>query len=265
MRYFILMILFILTSCLKTTDQIKQEKVVKALPNQIQQSQKTIANMTLRINHLENKLQSYNGNIEELEYQQNQVIPKSQKEMMAKLKTQEGEISLLRNSIKKNNKELTSLKSKFQEQSSYLKKVTSMLTSLSKKKVSRSQSKNKKQSSYQQGLNSFQKKHYQEAKKNLLYALKNEKLNAAEKNKLYQTLGHIEFSQKKYRQSSVYFSKIFTKYPKSSMAPDALLHMARAFKKQKQISAAKEAYKTFIKKYPKDKLFKVVKKELNAL
>ena len=264
-----LILTFFLASCLtlKTDEQIQKDRVVQGLPGQVEQSQKLLAQMTLRMNELESRLQNYTGEIEEIEYRQQKLIPDTQKVIQDQIADQAKEIRSLRTEISDNQKLIEKLENKIEQQQTYITKVNSTLTKLSQAPAPSLPKVEKKSepNDYLNGLFHFRKKDYSEAEKDLLSALKNQKLNAAEVNKAYQALGHIEFSRKNYEKSNVYFSKIFTKYPRSSMAPDALIHMARAFKGQKNANAAKQAYKTFLKEYPKHNLASSAEKELNAL
>ena len=272
-----LLTLILTTSCVsfKSKSQIEKERVTQGLPVQVEQSQKLMAKMTLRMNELENRIQDYTGEIEEIEYRQQKLIPQTQKQIQDKLVNQSKEIKTLKAALEKNQEETSKLKELVESQKSYIQKVSTSLKTISKqtyrapiaKKV-KTKARAKaisRTTELQQGLKNFSKRNYTKAKSQLLSSLKNEKNNAAQKNQIFQALGHIEFKKKNYNQSSVYFSKIFSKYPKSSMAPDALLHIARAFKNQKNIDAAKEAYQTFINSYPKNKLKNQAQKELKSL
>lgn len=250
----------LMASCLKTTEDIKKEQAVQGLPSQVEQSQKLMAEMTIRMNELENRLKNYTGNIEEIEYRQQKLIPSTQKEMQDKIVNQAKEINSLRKEMAKNKAFVENLSSEVNAQKKYLTKVTSTLKNFSK---SKNQAKSQK-NYFREGMKLYQSKKYSSAEQKLLLSL-NEKISAAQRNRVYQALGHIKYSQKDFNQSNVYFSKIFSRYPRSSMAPDALLHIARALSKQKKKEEAKEAYKMFLRNYPKNKLSAMATKELNAL
>lgn len=264
LRVISILILLSNISCLRTNDQIRKDQVVETLPSQVEQSQKLIAQMTLRMNELETRLQNYNGNIEEIEYRQQKLIPSTQQEIQNKMAEQSKEINSLRSEIMKNERELSNVKSLLAEQKEYISKVNETLANLSKPS-STTQTSTDPLKHFKDGIKYYQQKKHDSAETHLLLALKNEKLSAADTNVVYQALGHIEFTKKNYSQSNIYFSKIFTKYPNSSMAPDALLHMARAFREQKNQAAAKEAYNTFIKEYPSHSYLSSAKKELSEL
>ena len=67
---------------------------------------------------------------------------------------------------------------------------------------------------------------------------------------------------KKYDDALVYFSKIYTNYPKSSFAPRSLLYIARCFNKLGKKDESKASYQELIDNYPKSSHAKTAKKEM---
>jgi len=63
----------------------------------------------------------------------------------------------------------------------------------------------------------------------------------------------IEYKQKNFDDAKVYFSKLFTDNPDSSMAPQALIHLARIFIKQKAREEARQSIEELITRFPKSK------------
>ena len=75
----------------------------------------------------------------------------------------------------------------------------------------------------------------------------------------------IEYINKNFDNALIYFSKVYTKYPKSSFAPNALLHIGLTFKKQNKNDNALAAFKEVIKNYPKSSQANTAKNHLKIL
>ncbi len=238
----LLSILFSLVSCFKTAQQIQQERFLNTAEDQFKSQQQTIAKLTLEVRDLQDKLNKMSGNMEEFQ----QSSPSSAEEMMA---LQE-RVKALQNVAKENETKITSIRGQVKKQNTFVKKVTSTLGGMT--------------STYKMANSEFEKGRYKKAKDLYQEAL-TEKVNAAQKNLIWFNLGYIDYNQKNYDNALIYFSKIYTKFPKSSYAPRSLLYIARSFHKKGQKPEAKQTYEELIAKYPKSKHVKYAKDELKKI
>ena len=110
----------------------------------------------------------------------------------------------------------------------------------------------------------FEANKQKKAKELYLQVLAEDKVNNAVKNHVFYNLGLLNYWSKKYDDALVYFSKIYTKYPKSSFAPASLLYIGRSFKNQNKTDEAKATFEELIKNYPKSRHAKSAQKELKS-
>jgi TolA-binding protein len=89
-----------------------------------------------------------------------------------------------------------------------------------------------------------------------------EGLTPGDNNKLLHGLGRVEYGLKNYDKALVYFSKVYTKYPKASLAPSSLLFIARSLKKLGKTDEAKEAFNRVAEDYPDSSEAAEAKKEI---
>ncbi|NDD86069.1 hypothetical protein EBZ38_17555, partial [bacterium] len=87
-------------------------------------------------------------------------------------------------------------------------------------------------------------------------------LSQGDKNKLLHGLGKVEYFSGNLEKAMVYFSKIFTKYPKATLAPSSLLFIGRSLNKMGKKDEAKEAFKKVIEDYKDTKEANEARKEI---
>lgn len=253
-KFFVFIIIsFMLQSCFKTAEQIRREKQVD---HQLAQSSRIIADLNIKIEELQGRLAQATGQIEEIDHKatkSNQEQKMSFSETLAQLQEQ---VRILSEENQKNKTQIAELNEQVSSQKKYIKKVNSTLTGINKKSTSTSQSTLKK------AHKAFDKKQRKTAKKLYLQVLSEGKINNAVKNHVYYNLGLIEYYYGKYDDALAYFSKIYTKYPRSSYAPKSLLYIGRSFKKSKRKDEATATFEELIKNYPKSKQAAEAKKEL---
>lgn len=242
MQNIILLFLIIsVSSCFKTSEQIRREKMVDSMNNQMGQSQKMTADHTLRVKELEDKVDSLSGKIEEIQHQssvKDETEQTNKKQKNAQLTAQ---VTALKKVADSNKLEVAKLKAQIESQKKFIKKITAALGVATQAK----------QSKYVQANKLYEGGKYTQAKQLYLELLSENKINAAQRNLVWFNLGLINYMGKKYDTALIYFSKIYTKYPKSSYAPKSLLYIARSFKLSGKKDAAKESFGELIKKYPK--------------
>ncbi len=254
MTTFTLCSVLCLTSCFKTAEEIKREKSVD---DQLSRSSKTIAELNETIQNLKQQIASTSGQIEEFDHNRQKTdneLNKNFSETVLQL-TEQVKVLVQENAQMK--KDINQLKGDVNSQKKYIKRVNGSLTKMAGPSKSSSSSK------LQLAHKAFEKN--QKSKATSLYneVLSEGKINNAQKNHIYFNLGLLDYWNKKYNDAITYFSKIYTKYPKSSFSPRALLYIARSFDKQKKKDEAQAMYNELIKNYPKSSHAKTAKKEVN--
>jgi len=244
-------LLTLFTSCFKTAEQIQREKKVDQMTIQYDQSSKIIADLQLQVKDLQNRLANTTGQLEEIDHLQKELSEKQKKtlnEIVAQLSEQ---VNLLILESKSQKTDIQKLQSQLNKQKAYTQKVTKSLS-----KISNSQT------SYANANKLFEANKMKAAQEMYEEVLTMGKINAAQTNAVHYNLGLINYWNKDYEDSASYFSKIYTKWPKSSYAPRSLLYIARCFKKLGKNAEAKATYGELIKKYPKSKHAKTAQKEM---
>lgn len=248
--------ILLLTSCLKSTEDLRREKVVDQLEAQMKDRQALLADMTAKFEEFEERVAQVNGQIEAIEYKQKNLEEQQQQKLVETLKQLKEQMGNMQNTIDEQNKTIASLKAELQTQQSYVKKVTKTLSGISKSTSYKP--------TLQKALGHINKGRYKKAKP-LLEELLAEKLSAADRNKVYHGLGLVKFNAKLYDESITYFSKIVTKWPKSSLTPNSFLFIGKSFKAQGKTDEAKATFDALIKNYPKSKVVSTAKSELKSL
>lgn len=247
----LLVSLFLLASCLKTAEQVQREKKMAEIPDQVQSSQKMMSDLLIQMKDLRSQVNTMNGRIEELEYRQGQTDPEKDKKSSETM-------NLIQNQQTAQATQLEEIKAELKEQRTFLEKVTSSLKNISSGDTKKKSAKSELNSAL--GLVTSNK--FSDARKELENLIGNPELTAGDINKLYHGLGRVEFYTKSYDKALVYFSKIYTKYPKASLAPSSLLFIARSLSNLGKKDEAKEAFEQVTKQYAGSKEADEAKKEI---
>ncbi len=258
-KILVLITLLSLTSCFKTAEEIRREKEID---QQLTQSNQTIASLNEQIAQLKMAITSTSGKLEEINYSQNQEESETQKTLVANLLQINEQLKVLMEENKLQKEQISALSKELESQKEFIKKVTSTLKGINSSGGSSSRSKG---SLLKQAHKAFEKNKQKEARDLYNRVLAEEKINNAQKNHVYFNLGLLDYWNKRYDEALVYFSKIYTKYPRSSLSPRALLYIARSFKKSKKLEEAKATYSEVMSNYPKSKQATYAKKELSEL
>jgi TolA-binding protein len=252
----LLICILLLTSCFKSTEDLKREKLVSQLDMQMQQSQKIMANLTVKVKDFEQSVATVGGQVESIEHKQSGSIEQKLSKINALVDELKARIQGLENKIEAQDKDIATVNIKLTEQRGYVKKVTKTLGSLAKS------------SSYKpvlkKALRYVNKKKWKNAKSKLEELLA-EKLTAADRNKVYHGLGVVAYNQKKYESAIVYFSKVYTKWPRSSLSPSSLLYIAKSFQAQGKKDEATQIFQEVSNIYPKSRQSRVAKDKLKKL
>lgn len=251
------MLIFTIQGC-KTQADIQRERTVETLNQQIVQNQKTNANSNLRLQTIEEHVQRLTGLVEESQQRKNETDKEN-----TGLKDK---ISLLEENNRKQNEAIKMLAEKVNEQTRYIEDVVKTLTALSEQK---NESKNNKQidlkvgvedrdlaanaGGFQAAVGLYKTKNYSDAKSIFLDLVDDKKTKRKDKEGSLQYLGLIEYRLKNYEEAKVYFSRLFSEYPKSTFNATGLLYLARTFKELKQNNEASMTLEELLSRYPESK------------
>ncbi len=245
--------LFLLVSCFKTAEEIERNQMVDQMGVQLEQSAKLVAELTQQVTDLQTRLASTTGQLEEIDHK-NQKTTAEQKQTMEQSITQlQEQVKVLSIQASENQKLLTSLQSELDSQKRYSQKVAKTLGKMAK---------DSRGPTIQEAHKFFEKNKLKEAEEAYLFVLDEGKINAAQTNAVRYNLGLINYWNKKYEDAAAYFSKIYTKWPKSSYAPRSLLYIARSMDKSGKSAEAKAVYEELISKYPDSSQAKTATKEI---
>jgi TolA-binding protein len=257
----LLLLSIMMTSCLKTTEQIEREKKVDSISKELSQSHKTVADLMLQVKELQNKLNSINGQFEEMEYKQTSNQSKQLDEMKKQVSILTEQISALQIENKALNQKVILMQENLDSQKSFIEKVTQSLGKISESRDEKEKNSNEEYS-YEAALKLLNSKKYKKAKEIFLQLINDKDQPEAIMNKSHFQLGLIEFKNKKYEEALVFFSKVYTQYPESSVAPSALFYIGKSFKLMKKNEEANSSFSELIEKFPKAKEVLQAKKEM---
>lgn len=251
-------LLFLFTSCIKTAEQVQREKKIDSISNQMSDSQNLLADMMTELKSMQSQLDKMNGRLEELEHRQKQVSPEG-------LKSMNESLNVLKAQQETDTAQMTQIQAELKEQRAFLEKVTTTLSGLSASQASKDRPAGKKKSVKEEltsALDLVRNNKYDEARSELESLIGHKELSPGDTNKLMHGLGRVEYYSKNYDKALVYFSKIYTKYPKSSLAASSLLFIGKTLEKMSKNNEAKEAFAKVVEDYPASKEAKEAKKEL---
>jgi TolA-binding protein len=224
------------------------------MSEQMESSQGLLADMVSQMKDMQSQLDKMNGRLEVLEH-------KNQNIDLEALKKMNENVTLLQTQQQNDSTQLTQIQNELKEQRAYLEKVTAGLASLSKEKASSGKKKSAKDE-LNSALTLIRREKFANARESLEGLIDNSELSPGDVNKLFHGLGRVEYFSKNYDKALVYFSKIYTKFPKSSLAPSSLLYIGRTLKKMGKKDEAVEALNKVAEDYPKSKEASEAKKEL---
>ena len=222
-----LIILFV-CSC-KTQEEIKREQNVEV---QLKEQQNLLVGQVTKIQAMEEKLASMTGKVDQVQYDNQQTYGQKINELI-------GRVELLEESYK-------GLQEQSERQGKYIKRVISTLDKMTA-------TTKKEKGVYGQAMNDYKRGRYKKAKDQLLDLLNDKKIKGSKRARVLHNLGMIAHMDKNDKQALVYFSKLFTDYPKSSYNKNGLLFLAKSFKRLDQHQRAKETLRELISTFPKAK------------
>ena len=252
-----LLLLSLLSSC-KTAQQIRREKQQNTINVQVQHLHKQSSGQAQQIQEYQKLLNRLQGRIEEFQHRAGQKTELKEKELAKSLAELNTRLQVME-------KKVLALERHSRRQGKFIQNVTKQLKVLLKKSLNRPKAnKSSKKSpgrksskppknNYHQAMALFKQRKNRPAKDLLLQVLGQKKLPASHWAYAHHALGIIHYRQQKYRQAMVHFSKVYTKYPKSSKAPNCLLHIAKSFLATGEKEAAKGSLEQLLNQYPQAK------------
>ncbi len=258
----VVVLLTLMASCIKTADQLHREKKFDSMSEQLTDSQSLISELVIQVKEMKSELAQLNGKVEELEHKQKNVDSSS----LTKLTE---DLNFLKSQKELETTQISEIQTQLKEQKEFLEKVTNSLVEIEKNK-NRNNNSNKSTSTKKKSakeeltevLSSLKKKSFAEAKNTLLSLLEKNELSPGDTNKALHALGQLEFNKKNFDQALVYFSKIYSKYPKATLAPSSLLFIGKSLKRMGKKDEAKQAFAKLSEDYPRAKETSEAKKEL---
>jgi TolA-binding protein len=241
------------TACIKTADQVNREKRFDSMTEQLNDSQGLVSDLLAQMKDLQTQLTRMNGKVEELEYRQKQVNPE-------KINKMSETMNLIRTQQEAESTQLQQIQNELKEQRTFMEKVTASLSSM--KEAPKTSKKKSAKADLNSGLDLIKRDKYPEARKELEGLIDHPDLTPGDHNKVLFGLGKVEYYTNKPDKALVYFSKIFTKYPKSSLAPGSLLFIGKSLSKLGKKDEAKEAFAKVVEDYPGTKEANEAKSEL---
>lgn len=234
----------VLFSC-KTREQIQREQMVDSLAVQVGDSQKLSADVTVRLQSLEERLAQMNGTIEESTH-------KNKMSTEERFKRYEERMSILENQNAALSQNVTQLQSEAASQKKYLEEVLSTLSKLSGT-PSKKGSAPKGGSDYDEAMSLYKKGKYKESKSILNDLYSGKKVRGNQMARVVHNLGMIEYMDKKNEEAVSFFVQLLNDYPKSSYNRNGMLVLTKTFLRLKKADEAKATAEELNKRYPGSK------------
>jgi len=240
-----------------TQEEIQRRKLLKRLSQEMSGQQNITKRMLIRLSEIEDSLGLVSGKIEEKNHRDKTEKKLQTEKIKSNLSLMKEQIINQKNNLKNQNDNIANLQNKLRSQGKFITKVLSSLKNLKGSKGNKSP--------YNLAMRSYKQGHYNTARILLVKLLQNNKIRNKKRARIIHNLGMIAYIKKEYKEAEIYFSKLFTQYPKVGYNSNGLLYLGRTFKKLKKLDAAKQTWKILIKKYPKSTRAKQAKKLLRGL
>lgn len=255
----LLALIVLSTACIKTAEQVQREKRIESMSQQMGDTQGLLADLVAQIKDMQGQLDRMNGRLEEMEHKQKQVDP----QQLAKMNES---VNLLKTQQETESAQLLQIQNELKEQRGFLEKVTERLAAHKErekeKPVAKAEKKKSARSDLEKALSLVKENKYDEARDELEALIDHDDLTPGDHNKVLHGLGRVEYYSGNAEKALVYFSKIYTKFPKASLAPSSLLFIGRSLEKLGKKDEAKQAFAKVVEDYKGTKEANEAKKEL---
>ncbi len=226
----------------QTQETIQREQMMENLSLQLVENQKLVADTTVKIQALEERMGMLTGQVQESDQKSTVAAQQSMESLSSRL-------TLLEQSQSQNSKDLQEVKSSLASQKEYLDKVVAMLG-----KLGASESSPKKKSDpFAEAMTNYRKGKYEVAKKQLLDLEKGGKYKGSQAANILHNLGMTYYLSKDYNTAASYFSRLFTEHEQSTYNKNGLLFLAKSFRARKEKDKAQATLDELIKRYPGSK------------
>jgi TolA-binding protein len=250
------MLTFVLASgCIKTAEQVHREKRYESMAEELKDSQGLVSEVLTQLKDMQRQLDRMNGKLEEIEHRQKKVDPEQINRMSES-------VNLLKNQRETDAAQMLQMQNELKEQRGFIEKVTTTLSSMGQSKAAPAAKKKGPKEQLNDAMDLIKASKYKEARVELEALIDHKELTPPDNNKVLHGLGKVEFYTKNYEKALVYFSKVYTKYPKSSLAPSSLLFIGKTLGKMGKKEEAAEAYAKLGEDYPTSKEAAEAKKEI---
>lgn len=246
--------LCLIASC-ATKEEIKRRESIDRLTSDMSGQQRVTKSLLLKLQNIENNLGMVSGQIEETQHSQEVTEQNTIDDLKKRVDSIETENKKF---ITDTNAEISKIYTELKEQKEFLNKVLSEVKSLAKEE-------NQTPSLFKLSIKNYQRKNYKEAKNQFLEIvndLKPHRLNQRDQALIFHNLAMTFFIENDFKNSQIYFSKLFTNYEKSPLNSSGLYHLGLTFKKQNKTKEAKEMWTVLMSKYPKSRFTKMAQKEI---
>ncbi|MBY0415848.1 MAG: tetratricopeptide repeat protein [Bdellovibrionales bacterium] len=252
----VVLISVLFTGC-KTQEDIRREKTVENLNEEIQQTKKNTASGNSRFMAIEEQVSRLSGQIEEMSHASSQTAKENQQF--------QSRLTNLEETNKKQVEYIKELTEKVNNQSGYIEEVIASLAKLSEKPAETSKSGKKKVDpdsvdlaedeapTFENGMKKYRAKDFDSAKVIFVEVSENKKASKKNREGAIHHLGMIEYKNKNYEGAKVYFSKVFSENQSSSFAPAALLNLGKSFIQLKSKDEANMTFDELMSRFPKSK------------
>ena len=259
-----LLLPFLLLAC-KTQEQIQREKMVDQISVQMVERQKLAAEDQLKMENFEQKILELNGKVEELGHKSQSKAEEASKQLQERMELIEQKMQAYQIQIEDGKKKIETLETKVASQEKYISKVLNTLNDISGKPKRSKRSGGKQLSDYDQAL-AWYKKNWLSKSKPLFEKLElDKKITGQKRARVLHNLGMITFYKKQNDEAMVYFSKLFTEFPRSNYNANGLVHLAKTFQRLGKNNQAKQTLNEMIKRFPKSKHAKAANDLLKKL
>ena len=246
------LLVLLATSC-KTQEQIKREQLINSMSVQMSQGQKLTADVTVKLQNMEERMQEFQGVLEESGHSKNETSTK----MDERIKALEEIIKTLTAQVNDQNVKMTSIESRLADQDKFIKEILGSLKSASAPK--------KKLNDYDEAMSTYGKGRYSDSKPLLEALLASNKYKSSKRARILHNLGMVSYITKNNQDAMTYFSKLYTEHASSSYNANGLIHLAKTFQRMGQKDQAKQTLEEMISKFPKHKSAKIAKDLLSKL
>ncbi|MGB0453259.1 MAG: tetratricopeptide repeat protein [Bacteriovoracaceae bacterium] len=264
MKILIALIAITLLGACKTQEQIQREQMVDNLAIQVKQSQSLAANSSVEFDSLRNQVQELQGKLEEVNYQNQTKLQSEGESLDARIKLLEEKSTVIETELASQKEKISKIQATANANNKYLKDVLKKLEALTSKKTVK-KAPQKKLSKYDDAMRSYKKGHYKTARTKLLALLNTKSIKGSKRARVLHNLGMSEHILKKDQNALVYFSKLYSEFPKSNYNHNGLFFMAKSFERSKKLDEAKATLSTLISEFPKSKNIKKAKALLKKL